>query len=166
MKKSISLLFVLVFSLSLSGCAQSSAPIGKKLVIEEFSRNVNISMGDLSYDCLVDYIDGNVTVTAQSSSASGLIMAYNGSELSFEYEDMSLSYPGRNTDIINPAVLVYEVIVAVNSDQVTAVPFENGMKASGQVTYGFFTAAFDKNYTISEIELKNANIYIKFKAPN
>lgn len=120
----------------------------------------------MSFDCLVDFIDGVVTVTALSSSVSGLSFSYDGNELAFVYEEMSLSFDSVSLDIVNPAVEIYNVISAVNSGCITAVPTKDGIRAEGETDTGTFAAAFDTDYNLNAIELKNAGIYVKFKAPS
>lgn len=149
-----------------AGCSKTQPPSINNISISEFSQKANISIGENSYDCLIDYIDGAVTVTALSSNVSGLSFSYNGCELIFNYEDMTHTYESISADIVNPAVEIYNVISAINGGEVTAVPTENGIRAEGSTSCSKFSVGFDKDYLLSEIELKNANIYIKFKAPS
>lgn len=164
MKKSVSVVLLISFAVLLYGCAQGSSPAVNRVTVSDFSQNANISIGESSYDCLVEYIDGVVSVTAQSSSVNGLRFSYDGNELAFDYNDMPFSFQNVSADIVNPAVELYNVISVINSGGVTTALTDDGIIANGSTESGSFTALLNKDSSLCSVELKQTNIYIYFKA--
>ena len=166
MKKCFCFLLALIELFVLGSCAGGKTPLEQRISVSDFSQYADITIGEKSYDCIIEYLDGIVSVTAQSSAASGLRQTYDGSELTLNYENMEVPFSGSSADVVNPAVEIFNVISYINNESVTAIPFENGVRVDGNIQLGAFTAVFNKDYSLNYIDIKNANIYIKFKAPS
>jgi hypothetical protein len=128
-----------------------------------FNENVRVTSGDFSYDCEICKTEDNVSVTVNSTSAAGMIMTYDGSNLNFKYSDFSYDIDGSNFEKRNPAIVIYEVFEYINSNsQLTAKKIDGGYKYEGKISLGDFILIQNDDNTFSDITFRNTDYKIEF----
>lgn len=160
MKKALCLLlFMLVF---FTGCQIKEYTPEIPLA---FKADAKVTSGDYFYDCKIcKYESGDVQIEIESTNAKGLVMRYNGSQLCFTYCDYSYSINAKNYENKNPAVIIYDVLSCISSENgANAVKTDSGYKYQGKIPLGDFTLVLTQDNTISLITVKSAGITLELE---
>ncbi len=86
-------------------------PIPLKLKIS--ARMLQLRRGEFSYTCEISMAENSVSVTATSTNANGMCIAYNGKSANFKYLDMEYEIVSDKIDDTNPAKAVYEAFAVI-----------------------------------------------------
>lgn len=143
-------------------CGCSAQQSGKTL--KSFSENAGVTFKNFSYDCTVVYNGKSVTLSAQSTSAAGLVLSYDGKTVGITYDDISLAQINSNFDSSNPAVALYEAFECVNDmpeSEISTV--KNGYLAQGETSLGSFTLETDSDFYPVSLEFKDAQLSFVFE---
>lgn len=158
MKKISALILILSFLM----CACSVQTQGKTL--NGFSKNASVTFGNFNYNCAVVYNGKSVTLSAQSTSAAGLVLTYDGKTVGITYDDISLSQINNNFDSSNPAVALYEAFECVNGLEESDIStIKNGYRAEGETSLGKFTLETDSDFYPVLLEFKDSELTFEFK---
>lgn len=159
MKRAIplALIIMLVF---FSGCKVKNYTPEIPVTLEQ---NVRVISGDFSYDCKICKTEENVTVTVSSTAAEGMIMSYDGKNLSFSYADFSYDINGKNFEKRNPAIVIYEVFDYINTaEQLNAKKIDGGYKYEGKISLGDFILIQNDDNSFSDLTMRNTDYKIEF----
>lgn len=102
-------------------------------------------------------------VTVESSSAAGMIMSCNGTNLIFNYSDYEYSYDADKFASTNSAIIIYEVFEAIKSEDTRISKIDNGYKYYGKIPIGDFELIQNDDNTLNSLTIKSADISIIFK---
>lgn len=144
----------------LCGCSAQQS----EKVIKSFSENAGVTFRNFNYDCTVVYNGKSVTLSAQSTSAAGLVITYDGKTVGITYDDISLAQINSNFDSANPAVALYEAFECVNEmpeSEISTV--KNGFLAQGETSLGKFTLETDSDFYPVLLEFKEAQLSFNFE---
>ncbi len=159
MKKIFALFLTLVFLLG--GCASNESV----KPVKSFSENAGVKFRNFTYDCTVVYNGKAVTLSAQSTSAAGLVLTYDGKTLGITYDDISLSQIDNHLNSSNPAIAIYEAIEYVNNTQESDVStVKNGFVINGETSLGDFTLETDGEFYPVSLVFKDAELSFDFKS--
>lgn len=154
MKKLVPILCIL---LTLCGCsARNITPT----INTSFDTKAVYKVGDFYFDCDISCNKKIVTVIPTNTLASGLVISYDGSNVTFKRNDMSKSIKANNASPYNPAVIIYDVVSvasALHSDK-----NDNGYSYDGTIPIGRFRLVTDKNGDFITITIPDADIEISF----
>lgn len=157
MKKIIPL-FLLV--LLLNGCA---AKIYTPVVNTEFELNAVYKTGDFSYNCIIVKNDSGVSITPTSTNAAGMTITYDGSEVTFNKDDMTKSISADKINNTNPAIVIYEVFNYIETtEDLSAQRIDDSFQYTGKTSLGNFILVQNKDNSLDSIEIPNADISIIF----
>ena len=110
------------------------------------------------------YNGKSITVSAQSTSAAGLVITYDGKTVGITYDDISLSQINSNFDSSNPAVALYEAFECVNEMPDTEIStVKNGFLVQGETSLGGFTLETDSDFYPVSLEFKDAQLTFEFE---
>lgn len=144
-------------------CGCSAQQSGKPL--KSFSESAGVTFKNFNYDCTVVYNGKSVTLSAQSTSAAGLVLTYDGKTVGITYDDISLAQINSNFDSSNPAVALYEAFECVNDmPQSEISTVKNGYLAKGETSLGSFTLETDSDFYPVSLEFKDAQLSFDFKS--
>ena len=127
-----------------------------------FTQKAKVTSGGFSFDCEICKTEENVIVTVLSTSASGMVMTYNGSELVFVYENYSHSVEGSSFEPSNAAIIVYEVFDSIISTTATGRKIDGGYQYDGKITIGDFIMLQNDDNSLKSITIRSAGINIEF----
>lgn len=156
MKKIIA---ILCLALVLSSC---SATIYTPVLNTEFTENAVYKTGDFSYSCSIDRNGGGVAVRVLSTNAQGLVISFDGSNVTYEYRNMKKSFPKDKIDKTNPAIVIYEVFFAIDSENINSSLENDCFKYCGKTSIGDFVLIQNMDNSISSIKIDKADIEILF----
>lgn len=156
--KKLVLLFM-VFPVFLAGCTAKT----ENQTVGSFSLDASVVWNDFSYECSVVYNANDITVTARSTSADGLVLSYNGKTVSLAYEDINLTQSNKNFDPSNPAVALFDVFQFVNNSQ-DAQPqtIKDGYLINGETSLGAFTLETDEKFLPVSLSFTDAGLTFSF----
>lgn len=148
--------------LLLSGCSVKNYTPEIPLT---FTQNVEVTSGDFSYTCEICKTEELVSVTVTSTYAKGMIMSYDGNEISFRYSDYAYSLDGSNFEKRNAAIVVYEVFDYINSSQsLDAKKIDGGYRYDGKISLGDFTLIQNDDNSLSSLIIRDADYKIDFQS--
>lgn len=127
-----------------------------------FTQKAKVTSGDFSFDCEICKTEENVIVTVLSTSAAGMVMTYNGSELVFVYENYSHSVDGNNFEPYNTAIIVYEAFGSIVSGETAGRKIDGGYQYDGKITAGDFSMMQNDDNSLKSISVRSAGITIEF----
>lgn len=154
------LVMVVTLAFLLCGCASQQSV----KTLKSFSANASVTFRNFKYDCTVVYNGKSITVSAQSTSAAGLVITYDGKTVGITYDDISLSQINSNFDSSNPAVALYEAFECVNEMPDTEIStVKNGFLVQGETYFGGFTLETDSDFYPVSLEFKDAQLTFEFE---
>lgn len=130
---------------------------------DELKQNALVSLGDFSYNCEICRNSENVTVTVLDTNAKGMVMMYNGNDLSFVYEDYSYSVNAENLEKTNVAIVIYQVFEALLCDDTASKKIENGYQYRGKIDIGEFVLIQNDDNTFKSITVIGPQMKIIFE---
>lgn len=130
---------------------------------DELKQNALVSLGDFSYNCEICRNSENVTVTVLDTNAKGMVMMYNGNNLSFVYEDYSYSVNAENLEKTNVAIVIYQVFEALLCDDTVSKKIENGYQYRGKIDLGEFVLIQNDDNTFKSITVIGPQMKIIFE---
>lgn len=130
---------------------------------DELKQNASVSLGDFSYNCEICQNSENVTVTVLDTNAKGMIMMYNGKDLSFVYEDYSYSVNAENLEKTNVAIVIYQVFDALLRDDAVAKKIDGGYQYKGRIDLGEFVLIQNDDNTFKSITVIGPQMKIVFE---
>lgn len=130
---------------------------------DELQQNASVSLGDFSYNCEICRNSENVTVTVLDTNAKGMVMMYNGKDLSFVYEDYSYSVNAENLEKTNVAIVIYQVFEALICDDTVSKKIENGYQYRGKIDLGEFVLIQNDDNTFKSITVIGPQMKIIFE---
>lgn len=151
--------FIIAFAFLFCGCTAADENAG----VSDFSKDATVLFHDFTYECVISYNGSSVTVSAQSTSAAGLVISYDGKYVGISYDDISLTQINSNFEPANPAVALYEVFEFVNG--VESADFsttKSGFIVQGETTLGSFTLETDSDYSPVNISFAGAELEFQF----
>jgi hypothetical protein len=155
MKKTIPLFLIL---LTLVGC---SAKIYTPVINTEFELNAVYQTGDFSYNCEIVKNEDFVSVTPTSTNASGMIITYDGKNVTFNRNDMVKSISADEIVKTNPAVVIYEVFNYIETfENLDVQRIDNKYQYTGKTSLGNFILVQNDDNSIESIEIPTYNIII------
>lgn len=142
-------------------CGCSAQADGKS--IGSFTENAHVTFKNFNYDCTVVYNGKSVTLSAQSTSAAGLVLTYDGKTVGISYDDISLSQINNNFDSSNPAIALYEAFECANSMPETDIgTVKSGYIVSGKTSIGSFTLETNSDFYPVSIVFNDAELSFDF----
>lgn len=152
---------ILAFAFLLCSCsAQESLK-----TVNSFSKNAAVTFKNFKYNCTIVYNGKSVTLSAQSTSAAGLVLTYDGKTVGITYDDISLAQINHNFDPSNPAVALYEAFDCVkNMEETDISTVKNGYRAEGETSLGRFTLETDSDFYPLSLVFKDAELSFDFQA--
>lgn len=157
MKKVIPLFLVI---LTLCSC---SAKIYTPVINQQFDLNAVYKTGDFSYNCRIVKDDKKLSVTALSSYAKGTTISFDGKTVTYEMKDMKKDIDASVVDKTNPAIVLYEVFKSLeNADTNHAVKDKNTFCYTGKTSVGDFVFIQNTDNSFNSLEIKEADISVKF----
>ena len=158
MKKIICALLTLLL---LCGC---QAKVYTPVLNTDFSENAVFQTGDFSYNANVQRAEGVVTVKVNSTSAAGMVIAYDGSTVTFHQDGMKKSLPADCLDKTNPAVAVYDVFNYIDiAADLQCSKTDIGYKYNGTSGIGEFTLIQNADGSFNTIIFPQADLKINFQ---
>lgn len=159
MKKIFSV--IMLICLLFSGCKMKEyTPV----IPSAFKNEAVVYTGDFSFNCEICKTQSSVYVTVTSTNAKGMKMEYNGSELSFTYDDFSYSLDAKEFEKSNVAVIVYDVFDYINSSEQSNVQkLDLAFKYDGKISAGNFTFIQNDDNSLRSIEIKENDFKIEFQ---
>lgn len=158
MKKILPIFLVLLL---LSGCKiKTYTPE----IPVSFQQNAQVTSGDFSFSCKICKSEGKVAVTVTSTSASGMVMTYDGDKLNFLYDDFSYDIDGSNFEKNNIAILIYDVFEYIeNTDELSVRKIDTGYKYEGSVSCGDFILIQNNDNSLSSLTLRTGDMKVEFE---
>lgn len=160
MKKIISLLFVSLFIFTFSSC---TIKINTPEIPQSFNQNAVVTSGDFSFECEICKNEEIVSVKVKNTNALGLIMTYDGKTVNFKYDEYSKKISGENFEKGNTAIIVYDVINALENGETQRHIIDGGVKYEGKTNFGEFVLVQNDNSTLKSLAFKNSDYKISFK---
>jgi uncharacterized membrane protein len=127
-----------------------------------FTQKATVTSGDFSFDCEICKTEDNVKVTILSTSAKGMTMTYNGSELDFTYDDYSYTIDGNEFEKTNVAIVIYETFECIQSENVNAKKIEGCYQYNGKISLGDFALIQNDDNSLQALSVRSANFHIEF----
>ena len=93
MKKTLGFILLIISIFMFSSC---SVKINTPEVPKAFTQNAVVTSGDFSYECEICKKEGSVSITVKNTNALGLVMTYDGKNVSFKYSTYSYDISGEN----------------------------------------------------------------------
>ncbi len=126
-----------------------------------FKQKAVVSSGDFTFECEICKSEAQVDVTVLSTQAKGMVMSYNGKELTFTYEGFSHSINGKELEPTNTAIIVYEVFESLNTNA-QSKKIDGGYQHFGKITLGDYTLVQNDDNSLKSIEIRSAGVIISF----
>ena len=148
--------------LCLAGCNSGIAATTPALDTE-FNLSAVYKAGDFSYSCNIVKSAESLSVTPTSTNAAGMVISFDGREITFNKDGMVKSFERGTIDSTNPAVVLYEVFSNLESAE-NKVPSEKRelFVYSGKTSLGNFTLSQNEDGTLNTIEIPDADISVIF----
>lgn len=128
-----------------------------------FIQGARVSSGDFSFDVEICKNTDNVTVTVKSTEAAGMIMTYDGTDVTFLYGDYCESIPAQGIENTNVAIVVYDVMNAMQGEVLTqSVKIDKGYRYKGKTQYGDFTLIQNEDNSLRQITVSSLAMTIDF----
>lgn len=160
MKKIISLLLVSLFIFTFSSC---TIKINTPEIPQSFNQNAVVTSGDFSFECEICKNEEIVSVKVKNTNALGLIMIYDGNTVNFKYDEYSKKISGENFEKGNTAIIIYDVINALENEEMQKHIIDGGVKYEGKTNFGEFVLVQNDNSTLKSLSFKNSDYRIDFK---
>ena len=158
MRKFLPILPILFFISIFTGCQiKEYTP---ELPIS-FNQKATVSTGDFAFECEICKTETKVDVTVLSTQAEGLVMSYNGQDLTFTYEDFSHAVDGKDFEPTNTAIIIYEVFESLNTTA-QSKKIDGGYQHFGKITLGDYVLLQNDDNSLKSIEIRSAGIFISF----
>lgn len=158
MKRILTILPILLLTLLFTGCQVKEytpeLPAG-------FKQKAVVSSGDFTFECEICKSEKQVDVTVLSTQAKGMVMSYNGKDLTFTYEGFSHSINGKGIEPSNTAIIVYEVFESLNTNA-QSKKIDGGYQHFGKITLGDYTLVQNDDNSLKSIEIRSAGVIISF----
>lgn len=128
-----------------------------------FTQRAKVMSGDFVFECEICKTEDKVITTVSNTSASGMVMTYDGSALNFYYGDYSYDIDGSGFERSNISIVIYEAFDSLASlSQPNAKKIENGYQYYGKASLGDFILVQNENNTLRSLSIKGANLEIEF----
>lgn len=163
MKKTLGFILLIISIFMFSSC---SVKINTPEVPKTFTQNAVVTSGDFSYECEICKKEGSVSITVKNTNALGLVMTYDGKNVSFKYSTYSYDISGENFEKENAAIIIYDVISALSNDDTKLHIIDGGVKYEGKTNFGEFILVQNDNSTLKSLAFKNSDFKIVFKKKN
>lgn len=102
-------------------------------------------------------------VKVKNTNALGLIMIYDGKNVNFKYDEYSKRISGENFEKGNTAIIIYDVINALENEETQKHIIDGGVKYEGKTNFGEFVLVQNDNSTLKSLSFKNSDYRIDFK---
>lgn len=158
MKKLIPLF--LLISLLFCGCsAKEYTPV----ISTDFTMNAVYKTGDFSYNCVISKENNVLSVTPTTTRAAGMIITYDGKNVTFSQKSMLSTFNKNTIDSTNPAVVLYQVFKAVESTDLSQVKrVENTFQYTGKTDIGDFVLIQNEDNSFDTLTIRGADIIVTF----
>ena len=160
MKKTLGFILLIILIFMFGSC---SVKINTPEVPKAFTQNAVVTSGDFSYECEICKKEGSVSITVKKTKALGLVMTYDGKNVSFKYSTYSYDILGENFEKENAAIIIYDVISALSNDNTKLHIIDGGLKYEGKTNFGEFILVQNDNSTLKSLAFKNSDFKIVFK---
>lgn len=160
MKKSILVLFI---ALVFAGCqAKSYNPV----IDSSFCYDAVFTTGDFSFSATVEKSEnGVITVTVNDTLAKGLVICYNGKDITFTKNALTYTLDATDIDKTNPAIIIFDVFSALGSaDNFTVQKTKNGFKYTGKTPVCQFVFIQNDDNSFNSILIPDMDVTIEFSA--
>lgn len=150
----------LLVSMLLCGCtAKSYTPV----ITTDFEMNAVYQTGDFSFDCVISKNGNVLCVTPTSTSATGMIITYDGKTVTFNRNNMIKEFDKNVIDSTNPAIVLYQVFLSVESTDLSTVTLVNEQyQYTGKTDVGDFVLLQNNDNSFDTLTIPNANIKVTF----
>jgi hypothetical protein len=128
-----------------------------------FNQNAVVTSGDFSFECEICKNEEIVSVKVKNTNALGLIMIYDGNTVNFKYDEYSKKISGENFEKGNTAIIIYDVINALENEETQKHIIDGGVKYEGKTNFGEFVLVQNDNSTLKSLSFKNSDYRIDFK---
>ena len=157
MKKIIPLFFAM---LMLCAC---SAKTYTPVIDTVFTVNAVYKTGDFSYNCRIDKTDSSICVTPTSTNAKGLLITYDGKNVSYAKDDMKKTFSADTLDKTNPAIVLYDIFSYIeNTENLDVKKREDGFEYKGKIDAGEFSLVQKADNSLKSITIQSADISVVF----
>jgi len=152
--------FILICFL-LSGCkVKEYTPV----IPVSFTKDIVVYTGDFSFNCKICKTEKTVTAAITNTNAAGMKMTYDGSTLSFSYDDFSYDLDGSKFEKNNIAIVIYEVFDYIDNKQdLNAKKLDNGYRYDGKISIGNFTLIQNDDNSFESLEIKECDYRVEFQ---
>lgn len=159
MKKSILVLFI---ALVFTGCqAKSYNPV----IDTSFCYDAIFTTGDFSFSATIEKVDDTVKIIVNDTLAKGLIIAYNGTEITFTKDKLTYTLEADNIDKTNPAIIIFDVFESLqNLADITVQKTDNGFKYIGKTSVCQFVLIQNDDNTYRTLQIPDMDVTIEFDA--
>lgn len=159
MKKVLPVLILICFLLS--GCkVKEYTPV----IPVSFTKDIVVYTGDFSFSCEICKTEQSVTATITNTNAKGMKMTYDGSTLSFTYDDFSYELDGSKFEKNNIAIVIYEVFDYIeNKQDLNAKKLDSGYRYDGKISIGNFTLIQNDDNSFKSLEIKECDYRVEFQ---
>ena len=158
MKKSLLVLFI---ALVFTGCqAKSYNPV----IDTSFCYDAIFTTGDFSFSATIEKIENNVKITVNDTLAKGLVITYNGTDITFTKDSLTYTLDGDDIDKTNPAIIIFDVFSAMqNIDNLTVQKTKNGFEYVGKTSVCQFVFIQNDDNTYKSILIPDMDVTIEFE---
>lgn len=157
MKKIIPLFLLIMV---LSGCA---AKIYTPVLNTEFELDAVYKTGDFSYNCKIVKNAQSVCVTPASTNAAGMTITYDGTDVTFNNNNLIKTMSASDAGNTNPVVVIYEVFSYIEAtDDLDVERIDDSFQYTGKTSLGNFILVQSNDNSLDYIEIPNADIRIEF----
>lgn len=156
MKKIIPLVLVLFL---LTGCKiKDYTPE----IPDTFTQKATVTSGAFSYQCEICRNNANITVTAVNTNAAGMSMTYDGTTLSFLYDEMLYNLEADNFEKTNCAIAVYEALQNASSSE-SISRLDTGFRYEGTTSLGDYILIQNDDKSFKSLSFRNESLVIEFE---
>lgn len=131
--------------------------------ITDFEQDASVVSGIFSYSCKICRRGDEISITATSTNAQGMIINYDGNEVSFIYDNMTHRLDGDKIDKTNPAVAIYDAFQSIlDSKEPNVSKTDDGYRYEGTTDLGDFVLLQNDDFSFKSLYFKNVNLNITF----
>ncbi|MCC8073613.1 MAG: hypothetical protein LIO62_05755 [Clostridiales bacterium] len=131
----------------------------------DFTSNATVTSGDFSFNCEICKNESAVSVTISDTNAQGMVMTYDGENLTLSYSEFSSDFSAENFDGINTAVVLFDVFRYIQTAEETEIKkTEQGFKYTGKTDVGSFTLLQNNDGSFSTLTFQSVDYKIKFES--
>lgn len=152
---------IITVMMLLSAC---STEVKAPVLPSAFQQRAKVSTGDFSYQCEICKNEEKLTLTVLSTNAQGLVMTYDGSNMNFNFSDMTGDVPADSLPKTNAAAVLYEALECL-AQQENAVPsaVNEGYRYQGKIQLGDFVLITDGSTRMKSFSLNSIDMKIEFE---